>query len=148
MKTTHPCEPGIPGWMTDLITSTAPDHFHGNSPIRWVCSYQGSSDYEYKGHRLQFRYGKTGWNCGPWNYKDEAEFNSEHNGNWGMLTRSNEPVDSETLDIFRKHHYPTATTGFYDHATHGWIECDPVRAMTDAYRPGYASWLAGKAVAA
>ena len=136
MTTTHPCEPGLPGFIRELIQHTGATHFTKDyQALRWTCSYQGESDYEYKGQRLKFRYGKTAWQLGYWNYANEEDFEAQHNGNWGLVTRGNEPVDADVLALFRAEHYPSAATGYYCHTRHRWVECKPTNRQ-----PGHASY--------
>ena len=130
----HVSEPGIPGFLTDIIERGIRREY---PEILWTVSYQGSTDYEHRGHRLEFRWAKVAWSLGHRNYPDEESFNRQHNGDWGMVHwYMCEPVDAATLELFRKEWCPTAVTGYYDHLTDSWIECEPT-----SEKPSHASWL-------
>src|SRR5690606_12610719 len=117
------------------------------SPFRFISSFQGMIDYSLFGieGRLHFRVAKNPWLYGherdgkpTWNYKDEETFQRQHNANFGMLPNGNEPVDTETLRLFREHHCPEAKTGHFDHVAGGWVESEPVPQGT---QPGHNSWI-------
>lgn len=124
----HDCEPGIPGFLTDIIRGRDDLSLaeRDSCPIRWKVSFQGKVDYECRGRRLEFRYAKIAWRDGYWNYESEEEFQRQHNGDWGILHNYyGDPVDRETLELFRKYHVPSAVTGYFDHVEKRWLECEP-----------------------
>lgn len=146
-RTLHPLDPEvsrIPGWLFNHIARSTPAPGR-TSPYRFTSSYQGQTDYELlgcAGVRFSFRWAMCPWQWSyeerpVWNWPDRESFMREFNGAWGLLLRGSEPVNAEQLRLFREFHCPTAVTGYHDHATNQWVECEP----TDA-QPGHASWLA------
>ncbi len=110
--------------------------------LRWTCCYQGEVDYERRGIRLRFRWAKCPWRWSwekagqrYWNFATREAFEAEHNGNHGMLTAGSEPVDAETLELFRQRVHSGAVTGFFCHLRQRWVQCKPT-----ARRPGERTW--------
>lgn len=119
-------------------TPLAPGAFQS---IRWTSGYQGETEYEYRGRRLRFRWAKVPWRfswapASYWNYADRRSFELQHNGNHGLLTCGAEPVDPETLAVFRREYHSGAETGFFCHVRKRWVRC---KATTK--QPSYTTWL-------
>lgn len=103
------------------------------SPFHFKVSYQGEVEFQIKlgqGWKLlRYRYYRSTWayhgQRPHWNYPNKMAFEQQCNGNINLLTYGTEPVSAEVLEAFRHWHFPDARTGFYDHFTNTWIECEP-----------------------
>jgi len=121
----------------------------------FISAYQGMFDYRHASleGRLHFRASRCPWLWGyekngvsVWNYANAEEFDRQHNGNHGMLTHGNEPVTVEVLAAFQAEQFPMAKTGYFDHLTMSWVECDPLSSAVNASSaPGHLSWIAAHA---
>ena len=138
--------PSEPGWFYETIECRPLDPAAPRPhswPLEWTCSYQGESDWSCRGNRLRFRSSKCPWRWSfhkegerYWNYASREEFEAQHNGNHGMVTRGAEPVDQETLDLFRARVHGGAQTGFFCHLRRRWVRCKPTTRS-----PSHQSWL-------
>jgi hypothetical protein len=121
----------------------------------FISAYQGMFDYRHASldGRLHFRASRCPWLWGYekngvpiWNYANKEEFDRQHNGNHGMLTHGNEPVSIEVLAAFQAEQFAMAKTGYFDHLTMSWVECDPISsAVIESSAPGHLSWIAAHA---